>query len=89
MPSAALQVDGQADRLLRLSERNETLIRLPVAPPAETCRCHSPVTGSTLIDVGAEVAEALGGERPGHGDGAVENAVAFEDVAAVVVSHMG
>src|SRR4051794_12372361 len=37
------------DRLFRLSERKDTLILLPAAPPAEAWRCHSPVVGSTLI----------------------------------------
>src|SRR5262249_4689224 len=31
------------------SDRNETLTRCPLAPPADTWRCHSPVTGSTLM----------------------------------------
>ncbi|MNJ76148.1 hypothetical protein D3C77_733670 [compost metagenome] len=38
-----------SERLLRFSERKDTLILLPVMPPAGACRCHSPVGGSILI----------------------------------------
>ena len=41
--------------------------------------------GLDLDHVGAEIAEPLRRERAGHGDGAVENAVAGEDAHMVEI----
>jgi hypothetical protein len=80
LPAVALEIDGE--RALVAVEREERDVDL-VAGRTSRRRETLPFArcGLDLDDIGAEVAEALGGERPGHRDGAVDDAVAVEDAA--------